>query len=346
MARSVYEVFEEPLRLAAERNIIVEITVDSDLKDVPLENLRILDDVCKGFLETAFLHAGEGRLSVGISGRYLRNSFELFFGIRSYGNINFVDNRHHYGDIELLAREMDGQLKIMANRIYLLLPLAIINENKSPGGQQQVSVASVGGTFDELPEIAEFDWNSARNFLEDNDLIWETLTDFYHSIDKEIAAYENWLEGIDNPETLAQFRIRVHALKSTSKMLGANMLSGLARKCELMAINSDVEGVRVMIPVVVQELKDHKERIRPFMAAEEKVEKLPFDADLLKGFMRGTVSVSEEMDIDALDVIKSKVTEMEVPARIQGKIEDLASAIEDIEFERAGALAEEILKLI
>ena len=128
-----------------------------------------------------------------------------------------------------------------------------------------------------LPEIDEFDFDYARRFIQDDTMLIETIIDVYKALEskKEILerAYRNIIEsGPDKgeetmAEAMKEYQIEVHSLKSDTAMIGALLLSKLARLLEVSAQEGDVERIRTLHPVLTDELGKHKERMA-FLAQE------------------------------------------------------------------------------
>lgn len=118
-----------------------------------------------------------------------------------------------------------------------------------------------------LPDILEIDYEYARMFLPDDEFLRETLLDVYDSLTPTIEELEGYMETLGNGESdLAQnamerYRIAVHALKSNTAVVGALLLSKLARLLEVAAAEGNVERMLILHPILIDEMRKHRSRM-------------------------------------------------------------------------------------
>ena len=97
-----------------------------------------------------------------------------------------------------------------------------------------------------LPEIEEFDFAYAKGILRKEELVYATLKNFYASLDTVSNKLSLFYGDIGQKESMANYRIEIHALKSTAATVGALLLSKLARMAEVATIQEDVERIRIL----------------------------------------------------------------------------------------------------
>ena len=88
-----------------------------------------------------------------------------------------------------------------------------------------MEVSSVQAAYDGIPAL---DYAQAKEYLTSDELIEKTLSTFYDNLRDTTDAIERSLreEDYDN------YTIRVHALKSSARLIGAEEISELAAKLE------------------------------------------------------------------------------------------------------------------
>ena len=333
---------DKATRQADEKKITLEFAVDDGLQYVSIIDDINLQELVDEILTCTISLFSCDMLIFEASGRFTREGFEFYAGARVRDNVSFFDYLEGYSKLEGMVESAGGHINYRRNRIFMIIPLKL-SENYDPDDnlghflpeEENVAVSKV-----KLPQLDEFDLQTALSYLGENNLVMETLLEFYYSIDKEISLYQRWLEDIDNPDTLAQFRIRVHALKSTSKMLGANMLSGLARKGELTAISQDAPGARAVIPIIIDELIHHKKIISAVVPDESS--KCAYNESEFWQIIDEIVQGADAMDLDVLDANKGKLVAMSIPGELEVAVEKIVSAIEDIDFNKVLQLAKEM----
>ena len=112
----------------------------------------------------------------------------------------------------------------------------------------------------ELPDIEGIDWDYALLHFPDSNMVYQTAIDFYDSIgferDELLRYYNNLDESI-----LEDYRIKVHGIKSMSNTIGATALGGVAKLLEYAARDGDIERVRIMTPILIEELDSMQSRL-------------------------------------------------------------------------------------
>ncbi|MCM1342757.1 MAG: ATP-binding protein [Lachnospiraceae bacterium] len=117
----------------------------------------------------------------------------------------------------------------------------------------------------EIPELPEIDLGYARQYFEEDGLLLLTMQDVYHELPDIMRKLQDGYEKIKAQEQDAvdRYRIEVHALKSNAAMVGALILSKLARLLELAAIEGDRKRIEALHPILMEELKKHRYYMQP-----------------------------------------------------------------------------------
>lgn len=156
-----------------------------------------------------------------------------------------------------------------------------------------------------LPDLLEFDFDYARNHLQDDGILLETIRDVYQNLDSMKEKLEREYQLLqqyffqepdknrseedfsdkrdgevasgqldDATEAISAYQIRVHSLKSDAAAIGALLLSNLARLLEVAAMEQDVNRIRKLHPILMEEIEKHKERMSVFDTEEKEEESL------------------------------------------------------------------------
>lgn len=137
-----------------------------------------------------------------------------------------------------------------------------------------VSAESQGAALD-IPELPEFDMDYARRYFEEEELLLMTMQDVYNGLPGIMNTLQDGYQEIvaseqsDLQKAVSNYRIQVHALKSNTAMVGALILSKLARLLELAAIEGDVKRIRTLHPILMEELEKHRAYMQPLQNQEE-----------------------------------------------------------------------------
>lgn len=328
---------DDNLKKAEDKNIQINLKTDPDIPELLqfaecnyIECLQMFLDLFIDVLE-------DSQLTMEMSGYPTDDAFTIYTGIRigSRRQLNSIDI--NYARLSRILKERGTDLKVTAERAYFLIEVPLPKMKDDAHEILSVTDNELSDDMVEepepskLPDVVEFDWNYSKTILGDDDLIVETLELFYGSIDSEIALYEDTLAHLDDAEQLKTFRIRVHALKSTCKMLGAFMLSGMARKGEVAAIDSDIEVIKQMIPLLIGELKHHKsliiEAFPQFDKSLEASPKVDYDNESFQSIIEEIDEAAESVDFDLLDSLSTDLDDMSIPDNLIGKVSILQNQI-------------------
>lgn len=127
-----------------------------------------------------------------------------------------------------------------------------------------------------LPELEEFDWDYAGRYFADEEQLMQTVRDIYVSMDSDAEKLQGWYDifsretSLDEAQdALENYCIMVHAVKSNMAMVGALLLSKLARVLETAALQKNIARIRLIHPVFMEEFFSHKQRMGT-LAGQEK----------------------------------------------------------------------------
>ena len=185
----------------------------------------------------------------------------------------------------------------------------------------------------ELPDIEGIDWNYALLHFPDANLVYQTAVDFYDSIGyerDEILRYYNELEENDS---LEDYRIKVHSVKSMSNTIGAVSLGGLAKMCEFAARDGNVDRIKVLTPILLEELDNMKSRMS-VLASEIEKPKME-DMDELFALLEMLKMSLLTHDTEQSDNIMKQIMTFSYETQMQERIDQLNLHIVNLEDEEA-----------
>ena len=112
---------------------------------------------------------------------------------------------------------------------------------------------------------------------------------------QDAATKEQVIDALWQKEDLANYRIMVHALKSSAKMIGADSLSELARKVEEAAKNQDVDYIK----------QNHEELLTTYRETSlELLQALDFDNETETEDLENSTQISEAELLERLNALK------------------------------------------
>lgn len=196
---------------------------------------------------------------------------------------------------------------------------------------------------EEFPQVDGIDWEYALLHTRDRAVLQATINDYYHLIDVEADNLENlYKQIVENQdaeecrEITGEYRIKVHAMKSSAAMIGATVVSGLAKMLEYAARDEDINVIISVTPVFLKQWRAYKELLKPCIEEEnpDDTDKMTLDYQMLNEYFKLLESAMEDMDIDTADEIMEQIRKFRY-TEDEGKIIDmLGVAVTNIDSEQ------------
>lgn len=213
-------------------------------------------------------------------------------------------------------------LRTIANKIRRWLPSEkIIPVSKSENKAQSQHI---------LPDIPELDLRSAKELIGSEKLLLNVIEQYYRSIDKNIAkinaSYEN-----SNTELLT---IEFHSLKSTSKQIGADKLSQMAKDLETAGKNNNNIYIRNNIEKFLDEYKTMKNVLSAYFGNKDNENAENQDIKPLLNELSDALSDMDALQIDdVLEKISQNTSDSD-----KTYFDGIKTAIDDCDFDKAESI--------
>ena len=251
---------------------------------------------------------------------------------------------------EYLAKPIvPDKLEAMIQR---MLPAGLVRGGQDTKGEQaggeRSADAQSGGQEPAgpgLPETEGVDWNYAKLHLPDDDLIRSTAEEFRRRLEKEDALVENLAADLDSQEGLKNYRIEVHALKSSAAMIGAMQLSALAALCERSAIDGDRERIRLLTPLLLEQIGIYRDRFAPF-ARQQAGEKDISDRTEIMALLDMVETSMQQLDFDKADEAMASLREYRFEGESGQLMDQLEGYVESLDAQAAEQTAKKLAGLL
>lgn len=208
-----------------------------------------------------------------------------------------------------------------------------------------------------LPYVDGIDWDYAARHFPDTESLKSAALDFRDGIDdtkKEIAGLYREI-GTENG--LKRYRTKVHALKSTAAMIGAIPLSGIARVLEYGAAAGELDKLRAVTPVLLDELEQYRDRLNDLTPdkgeqwtraercgqAEQPAEGQTEDITELYGRLCMLQNALEQMNLDDADNIVGEIRQYACEGTLKEQMRKLSELVRDLKYEEAQQLVADML---
>ena len=219
---------------------------------------------------------------------------------------------------DFLSKPIDtGKLEQM---ILKWLSPELLEERKADD-MQSPETGQWEAEMPELPPIEGLDWNYAWIHLPEEDILMDTLCDFWKEIDEDADALDELLGQIDDKDGRMAYQIKVHGMKSLSALVGIFSLSGVAKTLEYASRDGKVDLIRVLHPEFIEEWRSYKERLaKLFKLDEMEFAEIRMLLDVLCESM-------EDEDTETSTETLEELKEHEYPFRFVMWIEQLEKAV-------------------
>ena len=153
---------------------------------------------------------------------------------------------------------------------------------------------------------------------------------FYRSIPEKSAQIENYFEA----ENWEDYTIKVHALKSSAKLIGATELSEEAQKLEDAGKEKDSGYILENHKPMMEKYLGYEEILKDiFDAKEDGADKPEADEGLMKSVYETLREAAEAMDCDALEETFNEMAEYKIPENEAEIFESLRKCAEKLDYE-------------
>ncbi|MCR5289079.1 MAG: Hpt domain-containing protein [Treponema sp.] len=193
----------------------------------------------------------------------------------------------------------------------------------------------------DISKIEGIDYHAGVRNCAGLDTFKEALAEFYRRLDENYTKIQKTLEQSD----WKNFRIYVHSLKSSARLIGALGLSDLAMRLEHAADTEDVSVIHELTPELLSLYKSYQEKLLPFYTEQttggvaHNQDKPLIDDDMLQSALADLKECVGIADFDSADFIMRSLSEYQIPADKKDYVEKIKAAVSDVN-------KEEIIKLL
>ncbi|MBR6316581.1 MAG: response regulator, partial [Lachnospiraceae bacterium] len=195
----------------------------------------------------------------------------------------------------------------------------------------------------ELPPVFGVDWQMALMRLKDQDILMTVVREFADTIDIQADKLQQLKDGL--PDTLEDYRIFVHGMKSASATAGIFTLSGMAAVLEHAASEKNLDEIDGLHDIFLSEWRDYKNRLSEVTGAEEKTaeEKEEIGPEALRALYDMLTAAMDDLDIDAADEAIKKLSAYKLPEKAEAEFSLLKSAVAQLDAEMVAEILEKMI---
>ena len=158
------------------------------------------------------------------------------------------------------------------------------------------------------------------------EILAKTLQQFYNSINNNLRDIEKFF----NEGDIHNYTIKVHALKSSARLIGASELSAQAAYLEDCGNNNDVDTIKDLTPELLQNYRAYLEKLAPLYKQDESAELI--SREKLYEAYEAIKEFAAMFDSDSIDGIISMLREYKIPDEEAEKFNLIASCADSADW--------------
>lgn len=187
--------------------------------------------------------------------------------------------------------------------------------------------------------VGDLDVAYAMKFLGSETLFWNILKVYYRSIEKKAKL----IKQLEEEENWTDYTIEVHALKSSSKQIGALALSDQAAALEKAGNARDSEVLHERTDAMLKLYQSYLPVLEPFCKEEEEdntdKEEITFEV-LMNCFQNMRIAI-DDLDMDQMGEVISKMKKYRYEGWQKELFEQLENAVEEIDVDNCEMILQE-----
>jgi signal transduction histidine kinase/FixJ family two-component response regulator/HPt (histidine-containing phosphotransfer) domain-containing protein len=329
----------------------------------PEAEVLIVDDnavnltVAEGLLEPLKM-----KIDTAISGKaavdkITKRHYDIVFMDHMMPELDGVETTHiirrfhpEYNDVPIIAltanavdgtKEMfcrEGMNDFVAKPIELRILVSKVKQWLPPEKIQRAAQSTPQRGGKTNIRVGDLDVSYALKFLGSEDLFWTVLKVYYRSIEKKAEL----IKALEEQEDWPGFTIEVHALKSSSKQIGAIGLSEKAAALEKAGNARDSAFIHRRTDEMLLQYMGYLPILEPFCTEkQEKDGKEKISAGRIHIFFSEMRVALEDLDMDKMEDVIREMSRYGYEGWQQELFSGLKSAVEDVDVDNCEAILQQ-----
>ena len=213
------------------------------------------------------------------------------------------------------------------------LPADLVNRNASDTQEEDTKPVIDAEVVEDAPaeeespykNIPGIDYDAAVTNCGSEDTFIQALEIFYNSLDKKADE----IEGFEREKDIKNYTIKVHALKSAARLVGALKLSEDAKYLEACGDKNDVHEIEQKTPALLSQYRGYKAVLAPvFGKGEEEDMSLPeISVDDLNEMYSLIKGFAADFDLDNIDSMMAEAKNYRIPESEREKFEKIKECV-------------------
>ncbi len=233
------------------------------------------------------------------------------------------------------------ELKALCEMLKKYMDPSLIREATEADFEEEEKPSDEAGQTLSIEHLDGIDTQVGIEACGSEELFRKLLGDYCRLIDLKSTKLEKCLaDGM-----IRDYTIEVHALKNTSRMIGATELSGWFKQMEEYGNAGDVAAIEAENEDLLLLYKSYKRVLEPFMDAGD-ANKQEADVDELINDLQNMDHAMDTFDLDTVAVLMKKIQGMRVPECVKEKERLLEAYVADVAMEEVMQTTKEMVELL
>ncbi len=181
-----------------------------------------------------------------------------------------------------------------------------------------------------IPEIDGMDPGYAMAHFPDSKMLYAAMKEFYKGADSNIKKADALYSQISLENILQEYRIVVHAMKSSSATIGVAQLSGMAKILEQAAIQGNIPLIQEAHPMFSKEWRDFQQRLGEALGLN-RANKKKVGNDVVIALVSMIEEAIRQMDVDRADETVQKLNSYRFDSNLQVLVDEITNAVSDLD---------------
>ena len=189
-----------------------------------------------------------------------------------------------------------------------------------------------------MRNIEELDLDSAIKNCGSEELLFSIINQYHSSIDQKALELQQFFEA----EDWDNYGIKVHALKSTSRLIGAIKLSKLAEHLEECANNNTITEIQNQHKNLMDIFLNFKNILEPLInESPDDNNKPEISNEELSKKINQILECADEYDLDGLDNLMKELSSVKLPLDFSEIFGKIRKSVENVDFKEVQNLLTE-----
>ena len=187
--------------------------------------------------------------------------------------------------------------------------------------------------------VTGLDIGEAMQHNTDEESFRELVKMYYNSIDSKA----NLLEELEEKEDIENYTINVHALKSSSKLIGATVVSELAANLEALGKEKNIEAIHKENKLLLLLYRKYKIFLKYYVEKDDN-KKEQININILINKLNSVSEYISNFDLDNADKVINELEKVEIPNVIKDDYNKLKDYVLNFKVEETPILVLDMIK--